>query len=115
VIATPIAKAPMTPAVIAAAGVPSSAASEQAVKVKVSSTGIIVFKTRGSSWVEVTDARGIVQISRMIDVGEVVGVSGPLPLSVVVGRADVTDVQVRGKPFALDELAKGNVAHFEVK
>jgi cytoskeleton protein RodZ len=115
VIATPIAKAPVTPAVIAAAGVPSSAASEQAVKVKVSSTGIIVFKTRGSSWVEVTDARGIVQISRMIDVGEVVGVSGPLPLSVVVGRADVTDVQVRGKPFALDELAKGNVAHFEVK
>jgi cytoskeleton protein RodZ len=85
------------------------------VKVKVSSTGIIVFKTRGESWVEVTDARGVVQISRMIGVGEVVGVSGPLPLSVAVGRADITDVQVRGKPFPLDELTKGTVAHFEVK
>jgi cytoskeleton protein RodZ len=114
-IATTTAKVPASPAAVAPAAVASSALGEQPPKVKVSSTGIIVFKTRGPSWVEVTDARGIIQISRMIDVGEVVGVSGPLPLSVVVGRADVTDVQVRGKPFALDELAKGNVAHFEVK
>jgi cytoskeleton protein RodZ len=34
---------------------------------------------------------------------------------VVVGRADITDVQVRGKSFALDAFARENVARFEVK
>jgi len=119
------ARQPVTPAVpvkpapvVAAAVLPAAGASSAVIapiKAKVSSTGIVVFRTRGESWVEVTDGKGAVQISRMIGVGEVVGVSGPLPLSVVVGRADITDVQVRGKPFALDELSKGNVAHFEVK
>ena len=112
--ATPAKPAP----VVAAAVLPpagTSSAVNAPVKSKVSSTGIIVFTTRGESWVEVTDAKGAIQISRMIGVGDVVGVSGALPLSVVVGRADVTDVQVRGKPFSLDTVTKGNVAHFEVK
>ena len=110
---------PAKPApVVAAAVLPvagASSAMNAPVRPKVSATGIIVFTTRGESWVEVTDARGAIQISRMIGVGDVVGVSGALPLSVVVGRADVTDVQVRGKPFSLDAVSKGNVAHFEVK
>lgn len=112
--ATPAKPAP----VVAAAVLPpagASSAMNAPVKPKVSTTGIIVFTTRGESWVEVTDAKGAIQISRMIGVGDVVGVSGALPLSVVVGRADVTDVQVRGKPFSLDAVSKGNVAHFEVK
>jgi len=105
----PVAAATVQPAVGA------SSAMSAPVKAKVSSNGIIVFRTQGDSWVEVTDGTGAVQISRMIGVGEVVGVSGPLPLSAVVGRADVTEVQVRGKPLALDAVTKGNVAHFEVK
>lgn len=112
--ATPAKPAP----VVAAAVLPPAGASSAVnapVKSKVSTTGIIVFTTRGESWVEVTDAKGAIQISRMIGVGDVVGVSGALPLFVVVGRADVTDVQVRGKPFSLDTVTKGNVAHFEVK
>ncbi|HEY5582759.1 MAG TPA: RodZ domain-containing protein, partial [Rhodoferax sp.] len=32
-----------------------------------------------------------------------------------VGRADATEVQVRGKPFDLTGIAKNNVARFEVK
>jgi len=114
---TPVIPAKPAP-VVAAAVLPAAGASSAMnapVKAKVSATGIIVFRTRGESWVEVTDGKGAIQISRMIGVGEVVGVSGPLPLSVVVGRADITDVQVRGKPFSLDEVTKGNVAHFEVK
>jgi cytoskeleton protein RodZ len=74
-----------------------------------------VFKTQGPSWVEVTDAEGGVQIRRTINAGEVVGVSGPLPLTVVVGRADITEVEVRGKPFALPAFTRENVARFEVK
>jgi cytoskeleton protein RodZ len=34
---------------------------------------------------------------------------------VVIGRADVTDVEVRGKPFGLEKISKENVARFEVK
>lgn len=80
-----------------------------------SSNGVLTFKARGSSWVEVTDAQGVVQLRRTLATGETVGVSGALPLSVVVGRADATEVQVRGKPFSLDAVARDNVARFEVK
>ena len=82
---------------------------------KLSSTGVVVFKTREASWIEVTDANGAIQLSRMIEPGEPVGASGPLPLNVTIGRADVTEVTVRGKPFPLDELSRGGVARFEVK
>lgn len=93
----------------------ASSAVTAPVQGKATANGVIVFRTRGPSWVEVTDAQGGVQIRRTVSVGEVVGVSGPLPLSVVVGRADVTDVQVRGKPFSLGALTRDNVARFEVK
>jgi cytoskeleton protein RodZ len=63
----------------------------------------------------VTDAQGGIQIRRTISEGEVVGVSGPLPLTVVIGRADITEVEVRGKPFALPAFTRENVARFEVK
>ena len=78
-------------------------------------TGMLVFKARGSSWVEVVDATGVVQVRKTMIDGEVVGASGVMPLSVVVGRADTTEVQVRGKPFDLTRIAKDNVARFEVK
>jgi cytoskeleton protein RodZ len=77
--------------------------------------GLVVLKARGSSWVEVTDGKGVVQIRKTLTAGEVVGVSGPLPLSVVVGRVDSTDVQVRGKAFDLTRIVRDNVARFEVK
>lgn len=80
-----------------------------------SGSGVVAFKARGPSWVEVTDAQGVVQLRRTLASGETVGVSGALPLSVVVGRADVTDVLVRGKPFSLEAVARENVARFEVK
>ena len=70
---------------------------------------------KGSSWVEVTDAKGAVLMRRNLAEGEAVGTSGALPLSVVVGRADVTEVEIKGKPFNLSPIAKDNVARFEVK
>lgn len=96
---------------------PAAALSEEtiAVRKRLASTGLVIFKTTGSSWIEVTDGRGAIQLSRMVEPGEPVGASGPLPLSVTIGRADVTEVLVRGKPFALDEVTRGGVARFEVK
>lgn len=78
-------------------------------------TGIIVFRAKGESWVEVTDARGTVVIRRLLGAGEQIGVSGALPLAAVVGRVDATQVEVRGKAFDLNAVSKDNVARFEVK
>jgi cytoskeleton protein RodZ len=80
-----------------------------------SASGLVAFHVRGSSWVEVTDSRGVVQLRKTLQSGERAAASGELPLSVIIGRADVTEVEVRGKPFALDTVAKENVARFEVK
>lgn len=78
-------------------------------------TGIIVFSAKGESWVEVTDAKGVVVLRRTLAAGEVAGASGALPLAAVVGRVDATQVQVRGRPFDLNAVSKDNVARFEVK
>jgi len=76
---------------------------------------IVTFSTKGESWVEVTDAKGAVVLRRTLAAGEVAGASGVLPLRAVVGRADATQVQVRGKALDLTALTRDNVARFEVK
>lgn len=78
-------------------------------------SAILVFKAHALSWVEVIDAAGVVQVRKIMTAGEVVAVSGAPPLSVVLGRSDATEVQVRGKPFELTQFTKNNVARFEVK
>jgi cytoskeleton protein RodZ len=78
-------------------------------------SGLVMFKVSGTSWVEVTDAKGVVQLRKTMAMGETTAASGALPLVVVIGRADVTQVEVRGKPFSLAGIAKDNVARFEVK
>ena len=77
--------------------------------------GVVVIKANKPSWVEVVDANGVVQLRKTLVDGEVLGVSGVEPLSVVIGRADTTEVKVRGKPYDLARIAKDNVARFEVK
>ena len=67
-----------------------------------------------SSWVKVTDAKGAVVLSRTIAPGEAAFAAGALPLSVIVGRADATQVQVRGQAFDLAAHSRDNVARFEV-
>lgn len=79
------------------------------------SAGILVFSSRGPSWVEVTDINGVVLLRKTILPAENIAISGALPLSVVVGRADVTEVLVRGRPFSISSFSKDNVARFEVK
>lgn len=75
----------------------------------------LVLRTRGESWVQVRDASGRVIFEKKMSLGESAPVTGAMPLSVVVGRADVTDVYVRGKPFELNSVSRENVARFEVK
>ena len=78
-------------------------------------SGIVTFSAKGQSWVEVTDAKGTVILRRTLVAGDVVGATGALPMTAVVGRVDNTQVEVRGKPLNLLPLARDNVARFEVK
>ena len=100
------------PTAMQALSVPASAASAVP---SIASSGIVVFTAKGASWVQVSDAKGVVVLRRTLAVGEVVGATGALPLSAIVGRADATQVQIRGNAFDLSAVAKDNVARFEVK
>lgn len=97
-------KPPM--AVVSSVGSDASAVAQDA---------LLIFKARGTTWVKVVDAKFAVLMSKTLVAGEQIGVSGALPLSVVIGRSDLTDVTVRGQPFAVQDVSKDNVARFEVK
>jgi cytoskeleton protein RodZ len=78
-------------------------------------SGLVVIRAKGESWVEVTDAKGAVALRKLLVPGESAGASGALPLQVTIGRADLTEVEVRGRPFDVRPLSRDNVARFEVK
>lgn len=75
----------------------------------------LTLKASGTSWVQVTDAKGVVQLHKTMQAGEEASVGGDLPLTVAIGRADLISVTVRSQPFDLSAVSKSNVARFEVK
>lgn len=105
-----------TPAPAASAAAAAKAAAAASVPATpLPTTGVVVFRAKGPSWIQVTDAKGQAVLRRLMEPGETVGASGALPLSVTVGSVQATEVQVRGKPFDLNAVARDNVARFEVK
>ncbi|MGJ7606580.1 helix-turn-helix domain-containing protein [Variovorax sp. LT1R20] len=100
------------PAAAAPAAVAPAAASPVAAA---NSSQQLVFVAREECWITVTEAGGKQLLRRSLQAGETVGLSGTLPLSVVVGRASAVDVQVRGKAYDLKPVTRGGgVARFEV-
>lgn len=93
---------------VSAAAAPAPAASGPA-------SGVVVFRTKGESWVEVVDAKGAVPIRKLMAAGETAGASGALPLQVTIGKVDMTEVDVRGRKYDLRALSKDNVARFQIK
>lgn len=75
---------------------------------------IVIFKASAETWVEVKNAAGSTMFKKLLMAGETAGATGSLPLTVIVGRADATVVEVRGKAIDLAAIAKSNVARFEV-
>lgn len=110
---------PPLPVASAAVAAPASSVSapSSAVASTPSAAGVLVFQARESSWVQVRDASGASIFQRMLVAGEQIALpaSGRLPWSVVVGRADATQVYVRGNALNMLAIAKDNVARFEVK
>ena len=114
--------APAAPVSATAMELPSAAAAAAPASVAASapdavdgSGGPLTLRARAESWVQVRDGAGALALQRKLSAGETVAVSGPLPMAVVVGRADATDVFVRGKAFDLVPVSRENVARFEVK
>ena len=81
-----------------------------------STEDVVVFTARAESWITVNETGGRQLLRRTLKAGETVGLSGKLPMSVVIGRASGIDVKVRGKVFELAPVTgAGGVARFEVK
>ncbi|MGQ9725249.1 MAG: DUF4115 domain-containing protein, partial [Tepidimonas sp.] len=80
-----------------------------------SDPAVLELRVRAASWIQVTGASGRVWLQRSLQPGEAVRVDEDLPLAVVVGRADATDVSVRGQPFDLAPVTRNNVARFEIR
>lgn len=103
-----------TPSVTAApATVQAGAASTPSAQVPAGAE-VLLIRARTDSWIEVS-SQGKVLLQRVVKAGESVSLSDAPPLAVVVGRADATEVLVRGKAFDLMAVARNNVARFEVK
>jgi cytoskeleton protein RodZ len=110
------------PAQAGAVAAPRSGAAGSAAAVTVgqvtgadNASGVVAFRAKGQSWVQVTDATGTVVFRKLMERGETAGVNGRLPLSVTVGSVQATEVEVRGKAYDLAPVSKDNVARFEVK
>lgn len=113
---------PVAPATPAAPGAPTGVAAPvdvapaAAVTPPVSATGsLLTIAATGESWVEVTNGSGSVVIQRVLQAGDAVDFSSTPPYTVVLGRAEVAQVTVRGKPFDVTRFVRNNVARFEVK
>ena len=74
-----------------------------------------VFSAKGDSWLEVRNAQRAVVWSGVVKAGESTRIQSPLPVSVVVGRAEVVTATLRGQPFDLKPHTQTTVARFEVK
>jgi cytoskeleton protein RodZ len=71
-------------------------------------------KATQDTWVQVTDAKGAVVLSRLLRAGESVGLEGARPLRLRVGNAAGTQATWQGRRVALDEIQKNNVADVEL-
>jgi len=103
--ATPIPE--VAPAVAAPVQVEAASAPQE--------TPVLKLRVREASWVQVTGSGGRLLLQRTLQPGEDVSFGADLPLSVVLGRADAAEVQVRGAAFDVTPYVRNRVARFEVK
>lgn len=75
----------------------------------------LVFVFRGTSWIEVRDAKGTIILSTMGYPGATHAVGGNFPLDIVLGNAEAVTVTMRGAQFDTTPFVKQNVAKFQIK
>ncbi len=79
------------------------------------SSPVWVFSASGESWLEVRNGQKAVVWSGLVKAGESTRIQSPLPVSVVIGRAQVVTATLRGQAFDLKPHTLLTVARFEVK
>lgn len=76
---------------------------------------VLRLQAKGATWVQVVDAQQRLLVEKILQEGEVFTTSAPKPLTVAIGKADQTTVEINGAPFDVQAKARDNVARFEVK
>lgn len=74
-----------------------------------------VFSATDDSWLEVRNAQRDIVWSGTINSDTIARVQSPLPVTVIVGKAEVVTVSFRGQPFDLKPHTKVTVARFKVE
>ena len=77
--------------------------------------GLLQVQTSAASWVDISDARGVSLISRLVKAGEAVGVDGTPPFKVRIGNVAGTRLAYRGQPVELAAATRDNIARLELK
>lgn len=74
----------------------------------------LVLRASADSWVEVVDARGQVQYSRLMRAGEVADLQVQTPVKLRVGNVSGTQLSLRGTAVDLQARSRDNVARLEL-
>ena len=99
------------PAVVTAPAAPAVAAPAAGL----AGSPVLSIATKSDTWMEVSGPGGVVLAKRMLKAGESVEFADATAYSVVLGRAEGTEVKVRGRAFDLAPFVRNSVARFEVK
>ncbi len=75
----------------------------------------VVFTASELCWAEVVDATGARRLYALLEPGQRVSVQGAPPLRVVLGRGDVTALEISGNPAVIPaDAVRNTVARFEI-
>jgi cytoskeleton protein RodZ len=75
----------------------------------------VVFTASEPCWAEVVDATGARRLYALLQPGQRVSVNGAPPLRVVLGRGDVTALEISGNPAVIPaDAVRNTVARFEI-
>lgn len=113
-LATP-APAPLSVAAVTASVALPSVRNTTTTTTTTASSALLSISVTGESWVEVVNGKGGTVVQRMLKAGDVLDFSSAPPYAVVIGRADVAQVIVRGKVMDITPYARNSVARFEVR
>jgi len=111
----------VSPPVMSATSLPKAAESTEPVATgpaltsAVEANATLLIRARGETWVQIRSAADGNSVQRVLRSGESLLAPGGPPWSVVIGKAGVTEVLVRGEALDLSNIARENVARFEVK
>jgi cytoskeleton protein RodZ len=103
----PLSAMPPVPAV-ASSAVPAAAAPAGAADAGPRLTA------RSATWVQATDGSGQVLLSRTVQAGEVVELTGPRPFRLRIGNVNGTELVDRGQTIDLESRTRDNVLNLEL-